>query len=67
MQVTVKELRALVAELLDESVNSPFDKHLVDDDAFKKKSVLVPGDIKRSISSWSRSMNLSGHKRKRKR
>jgi hypothetical protein len=42
-----------------------YDKNLTDDPEFKKKSVLVPDDIKDSIKSWSHKMGLSTYKRSR--
>ena len=36
-----------------------YEHELTNDKAFKKKSVLVPDDIKEKIKSWTKSMGLS--------
>jgi hypothetical protein len=56
---TLGELRSLIREA--------FKDDLSDDPAYKKDSVLVPDDIKRSIDKWTKAMGLSSKKKKRRR
>lgn len=44
-----------------------YENELEADPSLKKKSVLVPDDVKKSISKWSAAMGLSGTKKKRSR
>lgn len=61
MLITLRELRRLIAESYAGSYpDESYDHELEADPAYKKKSVLVPDDIKKSIKKWSRSMGLSG-------
>jgi hypothetical protein len=36
-----------------------YDKDLVDDPSFKKKSVYVPDEVKKKIRSWMKDMKMS--------
>ena len=55
MRLTLRELRWII---------EAYDRDLIDDPAWKKRSVLVPDDVKDAIKRWSRQMGLT---RKRKR
>ena len=57
-----EEIKRMVSE---EWWAESYDKDLMDDPAFKRRSILVPDDIKDSIRSWSRKMGLSNLKRSR--
>jgi len=57
MKISIKQLRKVVKEILDQ--NEAYNKELEDDTAYKEDSVLVPKDIKKSISRWSKKMGLS--------
>lgn len=70
MRLTLRQLRRLIREATDDCWGGShpeemYEQEFEDDPALKKKSVLVPDDIKRSISKWSRAMGLSGRKKKR--
>lgn len=45
--------------------NETYEELLEDDPVYQKKSVLVPDDIKKAISSWSKQMGLSKPAKKR--
>lgn len=66
--MTVAELRALVKEAVDcwggSRPEEMYEQELEDDPALKKKSVLVPDDVKNALSSWYRTMGLSGRKKR---
>lgn len=60
-------LRTLIREILIETWwEETYDKDIVDDPAYKKKSKLVPDDIKAQITDYFSSMGLSRPKRKKK-
>lgn len=67
VRLTIKELRTIVREAMvaGSDPNEAYNHDLTDDPSFKKKSVLVPDDIKASVSSWSRKMGLSGKKKRK--
>ena len=61
MKITIKELRQLIREKIqeEESKDKTYKQELEDDPSYKEKSVLVPDDIKKKIKKWSRDMKLS--------
>ena len=75
MILSLSELRRRISALLEQSDDcwggshpeELYEEELEDDPELKKHSVLVPDDIKKSISKWSKSMGLSGTKNKRAR
>src|SRR5258706_15127632 len=65
MKLTLRELRNIIQERLSGSApDETYENDLIDDKAFKKKSVYVPNDIKRSIKKWTKSMGLSSKKKR---
>ncbi len=63
MKVTLGELRGLVKEAIDcwggSRPEETYEQTLDEDEAYKKRSVLVPDDIKKSINSWMKQMGLT--------
>jgi hypothetical protein len=55
----VKNNIVLLREFIIESINSPYDEDLTDDESYNDESMLVPDDIKKVISKWARAMCLS--------
>ena len=68
----MNELRKLIREVILKTIKSDcwggshpeemYNHELTDDEAFKKKSVLVPDDIKNSIKVWSKKMGMTTKK-----
>ena len=52
-------IREEVKRLREEWWAEAYDKLLIDDESFNKKSVFVPDDIKTSIKKWMFKMRLS--------
>jgi hypothetical protein len=73
MKTTVGRLRRLVREATEDCwggshPEETYDEELVDeDDAYKKKSVFVPDDVKKSIGTYFHAMGLSHPKKAKKR
>lgn len=68
MRLTVAELRRIIREgLAGSHPEQAYEGDLADDPAMKKKSVLVPDDIKRPIGKWMKAMGLTRSKKKRSR
>lgn len=72
MRMTLGELRSFINEAIKGDCwggshpSETYDQELDEDDALKKHSVIVPDDVKKSISSWMNKMGLAGtHKRAR--
>lgn len=66
VKLTLGEVRVLVREALAGSHPSEaYDHELMDDPAVKKRSVMVPDDIKRQVRRWTKAMGLSRGKKKR--
>lgn len=62
VKLTIKQLRNLVKEQLAGShPEESYDKELIDDPAIAQKSVYVPDDIKDSIKTWMKDMQLTHH------
>ena len=60
MKITLKRLREIIREILDGSQpEESYEEELLDDPAFKKKSVLVRDTAKKKIASWAKDMKLS--------
>ena len=66
-------LRALIREAIDPDCyggsrpEESYDNEMSEDDAWNKKSVLVPDDVKEPINKWMVAMGLSRAKKKRSR
>lgn len=61
MKLKLSELRRIIAEEI-RSGSSPeesYDKELLDDPAFKEKSVYIRDAAKKKIKSWAKDMKLS--------
>jgi hypothetical protein len=73
MRTTVGKLRHLIQEVSKDCwggshPEETYDEELVDeDDAYKKKSVYVPDDVKASIGKYFKAMGLSHPKKAKKR
>lgn len=69
MKVRLGTLREFIRENIDcwggSRPEETYMQCLDDDPAMKKRSVLVPDDIKHAISKWSKAMGLSGTMTKR--
>lgn len=70
MRLTLGELRRLLREAEEDCwggsrPEETYDELLEDDPAYKKRSVLVPDDIKEPISKWMAAMGLSRRLKKR--
>jgi hypothetical protein len=64
MRIRIGALRYIIREVANDCwggsrPEETYDEELVDDDAYKKRSVIVPDDIKKSIDKWSLAMGLS--------
>jgi len=68
MKLTIAELKRIVREAVigGSHPSESYDKELMDDPKFAEPSVMVPGDIKKKIKTWTKKMGLSDA-RKRKR
>ena len=60
MKLRLMELRRIIGNIVNEELNvdKPYTNALLDDEAFKARSVYVPDDIKDSIERWSETMLL---------
>lgn len=77
MRVTIAELRRIICEGLSGSPapknlggsqpEEQYEGDLADDPALKKKSVLVPDDVKKPIGKYLKAMGLTGSRKKRSR
>ena len=66
-------LRKLIREILAQEMkklktrgsksDESYDEELLDDSAYKTKSVYVPDDVKEKINSWAKDMGLTKNKR----
>lgn len=71
MRLTIGDLRRAIREAVADDCfggsypEETYDEELAEDDAWKKRSVLVPDDVKKSISSWMGKMGLSGRRRRK--
>lgn len=70
--MAVGELRRLIREATEDCwggscPEETYDEELVEDEAWKKHSVLVPDDVKASISKYMKDMGLSGTKKRLRR
>ena len=70
MKTTVGDLRRIVREVAKDCFGGSqpaemYEQELESDPDLKKKSVLVPNDIKKSVKTWTQDMGLSGTKKKR--
>lgn len=60
MKIKLGELKKLIRNSLAGShPEESYDKELIEDPTFEKKSVYVPDDIKKKIKSWMKDMKLS--------
>jgi hypothetical protein len=60
MKITLGQLREIVRKAISGSQpEESYTEELLDDPAFKKKSVLVRDDAKKKIASWAKDMKLS--------
>jgi len=60
VKITIQRLRSIIREALGGSMpEESYDKDLVDDPSFKKKSVYVPDEVKKKIRSWMKDMKMS--------
>jgi len=60
MRITLGHLRSLIREVIGGSQpDETYSEELLDDPAFKEKSVLVRDDAKKKIKSWAKDMKLS--------
>jgi hypothetical protein len=70
MKLTLGELRSVISEAIDcwggSHPEETYDELLEDDPTLAKHSVLVPDDVKKSISKWSKAMGLSGRPKKKR-
>lgn len=70
MRLTMGELRRLLNEEIEPDCwggtrpEETYNELLEDDPVYRKKSVLVPDDIKDQINSWMKKMGLSAPLRK---
>jgi hypothetical protein len=68
VKLTMRELRILLMEEIEPDCwggshpTETYSELLEDDPAHQKQSVLVPDDIKHSISAWMKKMGLSNQK-----
>jgi hypothetical protein len=65
VQVTLREVKKIIRALAGSHPNEAYDKDLMDDPALKKKSVLVPDDIKHKIRKWAKAMGLTSKRTQR--
>jgi hypothetical protein len=70
MKLRLGDLRRVICEVAADCwggsrPEETYDEELEEDDAYKKKSVLVPDDVKHSINKYFKAMGLSGTKKKR--
>lgn len=64
MKITVGELKGLIHEVAADCwggsrPEETYDELLEDDPTYRKKSKLVPDDVKHSISAWMKKMGLA--------
>lgn len=60
MKITLHQLRELIREVIAGShPEEAYSEELLDDPAFKEKSVLVRDAAKKKIKSWAKDMKLS--------
>lgn len=69
MKLTLLELKTLIREAAGDCwagsrPDEMYEQELMDDPALKKKSVMVPDDIKDKIGHYFRAMGLSGKKKR---
>ncbi len=72
MKTTVGRLRTLIHEAFKDCwggsrPEETYDQTLDEDEAYKKNSVLVPDDIKKSINSWMGQMGLTRPRKRSRR
>ncbi len=65
MNVRLGDVRVMIREAIDDCwggshPEETYRQELDEDEALKKHSVLVPDDIKKSISCWMKKMGLAG-------
>jgi hypothetical protein len=72
MRTTLGALRRIIREVAaaddcwgGSRPEETYDEELVEDDAWKKQSVMSPDDVKHSINAWMGKMGLSGRRKKR--
>jgi hypothetical protein len=71
MKVSLGELRTLVREVTADCWGGSrpeemYEEESVDDPSFKKRSVLVPDDVKRPVTGYLKAMGLAGTRRKKR-
>lgn len=60
MKMTLGQLRTIIRETIGGSQpDEAYSEELLDDPAFKEKSVLVRDDAKKKIVAWAKDMKLS--------
>ena len=60
MKITLGELRKIIKRSISGSQpEEAYSEELLDDPAYKEKSVLVRDDAKKKITSWAKDMKLS--------
>ena len=69
MRLTLKEVKSIVSEAIRDCwagshPEEMYEQELMDDPALKKKSVMVPDDIKHKIRRYFKAMGLSGKKKR---
>lgn len=72
MNITMGLLRRMIRESVKSDCwggshpEEMYDEEIVEDDSYKKKSVYVPDDVKKSVNAWFEKMGLSGTKKRSK-
>lgn len=69
MKLTFSELKTLIREATGDCwagsrPDEMYEQELMDDPAMKKRSVMVPDDIKDKIGRYFKAMGLSGKKKR---
>lgn len=60
MKIKLGELKKLIRNSLAGShPEEAYDKELIEDPTFEKKSVYAPDEVKKKIKSWMKDMKLS--------
>jgi hypothetical protein len=60
MKISVRNLRRLIREAMRGShPEESYDKGILQDPAYRKKSVYVPDDVKEKIEVWLKQMKMS--------
>lgn len=52
------DLKKLIRVICEEWWSEVYDKKLIDDESFKKDSIIVNDDSKKKIKAWMRKMKL---------